>query len=149
MKRTGRWIAVPLLVAAVAFSGCAKSSEAVSEKIEPAKVEPLEGTSLNRIVLTAKAVERIGIKTGEVSDLAVPGSATPRKVVPYAAVIYDTKGETLIYSQREPLVFIRHPITVDRIDGDVAFLFDGPEAGTKVVTVGGPELFGIEFGIGK
>jgi hypothetical protein len=149
MKRTGRWMTVPLLVVAFALSGCARNSEAVSEKIEPATVEPMEGTGLNRIVLTAKAVERIGIETGEVSDLVVPGSDVPRKVVPYAAVIYNTKGETLVYSQEEPLVFIRHPVTVDRIAGDVAFLFDGPQSGTKVVTVGGSELFGIEFGIGK
>jgi hypothetical protein len=121
----------------------------VSKKSEPATVEPLEGTSLNRVVLTAKAVERLGIKTEKVRDVPVPGSTGPRKVAPYAAVIYDIKGETLVYTQKEPLVFVRHPVTVDRIAGNDAFLLDGPEPGTAVVTVGASELFGIEFGIGK
>ncbi|MGH9036098.1 MAG: hypothetical protein ACRD0O_10060 [Acidimicrobiia bacterium] len=121
----------------------------MSAKVEPATVEPLEGTDLNRLVLTAKAVERLGIKTGEVRNVPVPGSTEPRKVAPYAAVIYDTKGETLMYMQKDPLVFVRHPVTVDRIAGNDVFLLDGPEAGTAVVTVGASELFGIEFGIGK
>lgn len=147
--RGTRWMAVTLMIATVGLSACAKSTEAVSEKSEPAAVEPLEGTSLNRVVLTAKAVERLGIKTGEVRNVPVPGSTEPQKVAPYAAVIYDTKGETLMYTQKEPLVFVRHPVTVDRIAGDDAFLLDGPEPGTAVVTVGASELFGIEFGIGK
>ena len=143
-----RQLAALLMAATLALAGCAASSEAAAKKIEPAKVEPLEGSTLNRLVLTPKAVERIGVKTEPVRDLATPGGA-PQKTVPYAALIYDTKGETLIYTQTEPTTFVRHPVTVDRIEGPNVFLLDGPEPGTAVVTVGGSELFGIEFGIGK
>jgi hypothetical protein len=69
--------------------------------------------------------------------------------VPYAAVLYGLRGETWTYARTEPLVFVRQPITVDYIQGDLAVLTDGPAAGTAVVTVGGAELFGIETGIGK
>jgi len=37
---------------------------------------------------------------------------------------------------------------VDYIEGDQAVLTEGLPAGTKVVTVGGQELFGAEFEIG-
>ena len=69
--------------------------------------------------------------------------------VPYAQCSYDAKGATFVYTNPEPRVFLRHPITVDRIDGPMALLSAGPPLGTQVVTVGGSELAGIEFGVGK
>jgi hypothetical protein len=53
-----------------------------------------------------------------------------------------------VYVETEPLVYVRHAITVDRVDGDVAVLHDGPPVGTPVVTVGSAELYGVESGIG-
>jgi len=75
-------------------------------------------------------------------------SGSRRKVVPYAAVLYDAHGDTWVYTNPEPLVFVRHRIMVDYINGDQAVLSEGPPAGTVVVTVGGAELFGAEFEIG-
>ena len=49
----------------------------------------------------------------------------------------------------EPLVFMRHPVTVEYIEGDWAILSDGPPVGTIVATVGVPELYGADTGIGK
>jgi hypothetical protein len=37
---------------------------------------------------------------------------------------------------------------VDRVDGGTAYLRAGPAVGTMVVTVGVPELYGAEFGVG-
>jgi hypothetical protein len=102
------------------------------------------------VILTAKAVERLDIKTalaGEVQVARSP-SGTYRKVVPYAAVLYDAHGDTWVYTNPEPQVYIRYQISVDYIDGDLAVLSDGPPAGTAVVTVGAAELFGTEFEIG-
>ena len=48
-----------------------------------------------------------------------------RTVIPYAAILYDTQGNTWTYINSEPLTFVRHPITVDDIEGDEAFLSDG------------------------
>jgi hypothetical protein len=53
-----------------------------------------------------------------------------------------------VYTTAAALTYVRHPITVDYIEGDRAILVDGPAANTPVVTVGGAELFGTEFGVG-
>ncbi len=80
-------------------------------------------------------------------ELELAGSK--RLIVPYGSVIYDPQGRTWAYIKTEPLVFIRHRINIDYIDGDEAFLIDGPPAGTEVVTVGAGELSGFENGIGN
>jgi hypothetical protein len=68
--------------------------------------------------------------------------------VPYAAVLYDAQGETWVYTNPEKLVFVRTQVKIDRIDGDVALLLEGPPSGTSIVTVGLAELFGAETGVG-
>jgi len=82
-------------------------------------------------------------------QLSLLGSGTSQKIVPYAAVIYDVKGATWVYTNPEPLAFVRQSISVDYIKGDLAFLTEGPSAGTNVVTVGGAELYGAETGVSK
>jgi len=77
------------------------------------------------------------------------GKGKVRKVIPYAAVLYDVHGNTWVYTNPEPLVFIRHKVDVDYIEGDVAVLEGGPPSGTKVVTIGAALLFGTESGFGK
>ena len=81
--------------------------------------------------------------------LSVVGSGDRRTVLPYSALIYDLNGDTWIYVSPEPLVFMRHPVTVEYIEGDRAILSDGPPVGTIVATVGVPELYGADTGIGK
>lgn len=78
-----------------------------------------------------------------------PAEAVLRQVIPYAAVLYDLNGDTFTYTSPEPLVFVRHPISIDYIEGDLAVLSDGPPSGTAVVTVGAAELYGTESGIGR
>jgi hypothetical protein len=92
-----------------------------------------------------------GLAPGQrvVVELPRPGNGSPRKVIPYAAVIYDPGGRTWTYTSPEPLVFVRQPIAVDAIEGDVTVLSEGPPVGTAVVTDGASELFGAETGIGK
>ena len=252
MRHNNRWILVILVMAGLLLSACA-SKPPVTEKIQPAKVEPIEGTDLKRVTLTEKAAERVAIQTALVRETQVvrqrevggqvvaspaaeagtvlvrvalseadrarvdrsqpavvlpldddgedddeeaegleaeeiddvedddaegtalyfsvsssgpqalaPGQAvrvklamlasgtTPRKLVPYAAVIYDVNGGTWVYT-KEPnaLSFVRQSITVDYIEGDEAFLTEGPPVGTEVVTVGGAELYGAETGVSK
>jgi len=78
-------------------------------------------------------------------ELAVSGAAM-RSVVPTSSMLYDAKGKTWVYTSPEPMVFVRHAITVDHIDGDRVVLSDGPAPGTVVVTVGAAELLGTEYG---
>ncbi len=68
--------------------------------------------------------------------------------IPYGAVLYDPEGDTWAFVNVSALTFVRAPIDVDHIDGDVAFLSGGPPAGTKVVKVGAAELYGAEIGVG-
>ncbi len=82
-------------------------------------------------------------------ELTLAGSGDQRKIVPFSSVIYDPAGGTWVYTSPEPLEYIRHRITVDYIDGDIAVLSAGPPTDTAIVAVGAAELFGLEFGIGK
>jgi hypothetical protein len=82
-------------------------------------------------------------------ELTLSAQQMLHKVVPYAAVLYGVHGETWVYSNPEPLVYVRLPIVIDFIEGDLAFLSEGPQVGTAVVTVGAAELFGTETGVSK
>jgi hypothetical protein len=254
MQHSNRWISVILIIAGLLISACAESLADAAE--QPVHVEPIAGQEdLSRVMLTARATERLGLQTtsvieeevvrirrvgGEVVDItaelaatgaAVSGSLTKtwvrvsltesvlnqvdpgqsvlvlplpgdaeaagvtaqpaeapagvdaeaavgvlyymvdgaehglvpgqvvfveltllgggmKKIIPYASVIYDLHGETWTYTNPEPLVYIRQPITVDYIEGDLAILLEGPPVDTEVVTVGVAELFGAESGVG-
>ena len=254
MKHGRRWRVV--ILAGLLLAACTQRA-ATSERIQPSYIEPIEGTDLKRVVLTEKAVERLGIQTAPVGEqevvrkravggevvtsldmqlpgpgvfwvrvalseselnqvdrgqsalvlaldrdddeeddddaddgltaevdegpgdddaeeagpalfyvvrgaehrlapgqrvlieLTLSGSRMPRKVVPYAAVLYDVHGDAWVYTNPEPLVFVRELILVDYIEGDLVVLLEGPSIGTAVVTVGVAELFGAETGVSK
>jgi hypothetical protein len=142
MPRTERWIALALIIAALTVSACQDTSEeAAASKSEPAKIVPVGGTGLNRIILTAEAAKRLDIQTIPVR------AADGGTVIPYSAVIYDPEGATWTYTSPEPLTFVRHSIAIDRIEGDQAFLSEGPQPGIAVVKVGAAELYGTELGV--
>ncbi len=140
MRRDRRWILAPLLAVAL-LSACAEIPETESGLKEPMTLEPIEGTEFSRVILTAKAAERIGLET-----VPVTGKGK-RTIVPASAVWVGVNGEEWVYTALDPLVFVREVIRVDRYEGDVAVLSSGPASGTRVVSVGVPELIGSEFGI--
>ena len=146
MSRMNRWMAVVPIVACCVTLGACEPLAVKATETKPARVEPIAGTELHKVTLSARAAERLDIKTDPVQEMVVGGAR--HKVVPYAAVLYDPRGETWVYTNPEPLVFVRHRIHVDYIRGDRAVLSQGPSAGTAVVTVGAAELFGAEFEIG-
>lgn len=137
MKRVSFFILV-LVLSSLLLSACGAKAETV-EKTPPSVVEAIEGSDLSRVILTEKAAERLGIETVSASG----------KEVPYAAVIYDIEGNTWIYTNPEPLTFVRSPIEVDYIEGDTAFLAQDLESNFPVVTVGVSELYGTETGVSK
>jgi hypothetical protein len=148
MKYINRWLIVILLILAVLpLTGCGQAEKAGAKTEKPAVVEKIEGTELNRVTLTEKAAERIDLQVAAVREEQVNGAQ--RSVVPYSAIIYDLEGKTWLYINPEPLTYVREPITVDYIEDDLAFLAEGPASGTEVVTVGVPELYGADTGIGK
>ena len=149
MNRINKLLLVVLIILVGLLFYQNKQKADTSVKSVPAIVEPISGTQLNRVTLTTKAAERLDIKTIPVREEWVVSSNRVRKVVPYASIIYDLNGKTWVYTSPETLVFVRNPISVDYIDGDLAVLSEGPPTGTLVVTVGVAELYGIDTGVGK
>ena len=137
MKRTLLFLLM-IMVAALGLAACGPKPTTL-EKINPSTLEDLEGSDLKRVILTEKAAERIGVETVPMSGL----------VVPYSAVIYDTEGNTWVYTNPEPLTFVRTLIVVDRIEDDQAFLSQGLETDAPIVTVGVIEIYGAETGVSK
>lgn len=137
-----------LAIAAVALAALILTScgEAVSDEYaideQPYTLEEIEGEDVLLVTLTASAVEHIGIETVPVET---SGSML---VVPYDAVYIDSHGDFWVYTNPEPLVFVRAPIEIARATSKEAILADGPPAGTQVVTVGAPQLYGTETKFG-
>jgi hypothetical protein len=134
-------LGVGLLVA------CAASQQSLAESPAPpipetqATVKPI-GFGINRITLLPKAAKRLDIQVGEITQ-----DAEGHKIAPYASIMYDLDGDAWVYTVTEPLNFVREPVVIDQITKDYAYLSDGPEPGTQVVTVGVPELYGTEVGV--
>lgn len=147
MWNTSRWLIVLLIIAALHLVSCGAQTQGGTPDNVPARVEPVAGTDLNRVILTEEAAKRLGIETTTVRDAQVRGKLS--KIVPYAAVFYDLKGITWVYMNPELHTYMRVRITIDYIDGERAVLSAGPPTGTVVVTVGSPELYGAEFGVGQ
>jgi hypothetical protein len=129
-----------LIATSLAVTGCA-TPPAAATKIEPGKVEAVGNTGVKRLTLTDKAVERLLLATAPVEQVA------DRLVIPYSALLYLPDGATFTYSNPDGHSYVREPVTVEKIVGKQAILTAGPKPGTAVVTVGGAELWGLEFGI--
>lgn len=136
-----RWVISIVVLAAVSLSACAPAAEPEEEE-KPVTLEPIAGTDLNRLTLTEKAAERLGLEIAPVVTERIGGAE--RVVIPYAALLYDPSGQAWVYVNVQPLVFMRQAITVESIQDNKVILSDGPEAGASVVTMGATELYGSE-----
>ncbi len=150
MKNFNHWmVMILMLLVVLLLAACNGGSEqAVHE--EPAQVVEVAGSEFNKVILTARAAERLGIQSEPVREESIDGSI--KLVIPYAAIIYGLHGETWAYMRNpggESFTFVRTPITIDRIEGDMVILTDGPAVGTDIVTVGVAELYGTDTGVGK
>jgi hypothetical protein len=133
--------AIPILALILTACGGTVSDEYEIEE-QPYTLETIEGEDVLRVILTEEAVQHIGIET-----VAVEAKGA-RLVVPHGAVYIDSHGEFWVYTNPEPLVFVRAPIDIVRETSTEAILADGPPAGTEIVTVGVPELYGTETEFG-
>ena len=138
--RITRHAIAAMLGTVLLVSGC--KVDKIEDKHHPAKLEETDQKGIMRVVLEARAVERIGLQTTQVVEEG------GRRVVPYGAIMYDTKGETWTFTNPQPLTFVRHKVVVENIEGDRVTLAEGPPAGTTVVTVGATELMGAEHKYG-
>jgi hypothetical protein len=133
-----------LTAAALALAAC--STAPAPDLAPPATVVPVKGSDIPRLELAPSAVQRLGIQTQPVTA-AAPGTAGATEVIPYPAIVYDTDGSSWAYVALTPDTYVRRPITVTVIRGDVALLSTGPPVGAQVVTVGTAELLGTEYNI--
>jgi multidrug efflux pump subunit AcrA (membrane-fusion protein) len=127
----------------LALSACGPHEDVAEKRSEPVAIEKVPGTQLTRLVVEPAAVATIGITTANVGANA---GADGRRL-PSAALLYGPDGAPFVYVRSQENTFDRHPVTVDRVDGDVAVLREGPDEGAAVVTQGAAELVGMEFGL--
>ncbi|MCU1455595.1 MAG: hypothetical protein JWN46_3741 [Acidimicrobiales bacterium] len=152
-----------LVVAGLVAAGCGRGQAATPVSDAAASVQRVEGSTQLAVHLSARAAQRLGIETDTVHGALVPPrpaapSASPAvvstapvlaKVVRFAAVLYLPSGEAYLYTNPRPLEYVRQPLVVDYVTGDLAVLTSGPDLATRVVTVGATELSGVEFGAGE
>ena len=132
-----------LIAGVVSLSACGAASSdydyETASHHEPAKLEPIKGTDVNRVIIDPEGVERAGIQTSQVRQNG------EGMLMPHSAVIYDAEGHTYAYTSPEPRTYVRENIVIDHVDGDSVMISDGPPAGTEVVTVGAAFVYGTEF----
>jgi hypothetical protein len=132
-----------LIAGVVTLSACGGGSTGYDYETashhDPAELEPIKGTDVNRVIIDAEGVERAGIQTAPIRQ---NGQGT---VMPHSAVIFDAEGHTYTYTSPEPRTYVRQKIVIDDVVGDSVMLSDGPPAGTEVVTVGAAMVYGSEF----
>jgi hypothetical protein len=147
MKVRGLARVVPALFV-IGLSGCslAGASHEAPPAEEAVQVETTGEDQPAKIIISERAEQRLGIRS--VAVRAVPDArGKPALVVPYAAVVYDADGKSWVFSVPAERTYIRVPIRISSITGDVVRLSSGPKVGTQVVVVGAPELVGAEAGI--
>lgn len=155
MKGLNRWVVVVLVIAAIPAVVNAGGGKSIGKDsgIVPAHLEDIAGSDIKKVVFTADAAKRTGIQVATVEEKQVPpkrratGQVT-RKVVPYSALIYTPDGREWVYTVPANLTYVRHPIQIAYIKGDMVVLAEGPAVGTQVVTTGAAEVYGTEFEVG-
>ena len=138
-----RRVAAAALAAALPLAACAGPAPSLGEASNGAvRVEPVEGSPVSKVTLTPEARDRLGIATAQVRQATGSGL-----VLPSAALLYDAEGRTWTYVVQGEGSYVRAAVDVDHIEGASTYLTDGPAAGTPVVVVGVPELYGAEEGV--
>jgi hypothetical protein len=141
--RNAAAIAVALIAAGSQFAAPAARADSPAPPIEETQATLKNvGFGISRITLRAKAVRRIDLQTGEIRE-----DQTGQKTAPFSSIIYDRDGDAWVYKVSAPLTYVRESVVIERIKGDHAYLKEGPPAGTQIVTVGVPELYGTEVGV--
>jgi hypothetical protein len=123
------------------LAGCAEIEVPMAEPYEPAHLESAGPDQPARVILTDEAQRRIQLQTTKVrledGDLEVE----------HAALVYDKKGKTWVFTVVGPRTYVRAPVKIKEIDDELMILASGPPPGTEAVTVGAIELWGTELEI--
>lgn len=142
MQLHHRWI-ILIAAAVLPLAGCDKAVTAKVPVPKAAEVKPGGPDGVKIITLSELASKRLGITFAEVTK---SGDAL---TMPYNALLYDPTGGEWAYASSQVNVYARAALKVQKIEGETVYLSKGPAVGTKLVTNGAAELYGIEYGIGK
>ena len=128
---------------AVAPAACIQAEAIEQEHYQASKVTPAEDGDHPMVTLTKLGAERIGLETVPI-EKSKGGMS-----IPYAAVLYDAAdGQPYVFVNPRGLTFHREDVDIASVDGDTVELADGPRVGTRVVTVGVPQIHGAELEFG-
>jgi hypothetical protein len=141
MRRTSLRVLALLAVIGALVAGCGSSAQPAPKP--GGQLTSVPGNPSGKIVLTPQGAQHLGLQTASVRSSGA-GAAV---VIPFASIVYAPSGHTFAFTSQGPLTFTEVPITVDHITNDLAYLRTGPRAGTRVVTVGAEELFGVQTGV--
>jgi hypothetical protein len=136
-----RALAAGVVVLALTLTGCSEVETPATDDYHPATVESVDPSLPPAVKFTDEAAKRVELLTSTVTG------KKGNLIVDYAALIYDKKGLTWVYSVTAPLTFMRVAVEVKRIEGNKAILAKGPKPRTKVVTQGATEVYGAELGM--
>jgi hypothetical protein len=140
-----RRCAALLVASALLLSACGHATLDAAPADSPVQVSPVPGSDLKSVALSEQSSARLGIRTAPVAPAAT--AAAGLRQVPYSAIVYDDQGATWTFVPTAPRTYVREPVAVDHIAGDVAVLSAGPAVGALVVTEGSQELLGAEYDI--
>jgi hypothetical protein len=130
--------AAVMTVLALAPAACKQAEAEEAVHYQASKISPGEHGHPN-VTLTKLGAEQIGLETTPIEGNRIP----------YAALLYDAAGgQPYVFVNTKGLTFHRADVEVDRVDGDVVDLAEGPPNGTRVVTVGVPQIHGAELEFG-
>ncbi len=140
-RRTAAALVTALV--ALAPAACNQAEAAPTEHYQPSKVTPATDGGHPVVTLTELGARKIGLKTAAIK------SREGHKTIPYASLLYDANdGQTYVFVNTDKLNFVRTDVKVDTINGDTVNLSAGPRVGTRVVTVGLPQIHGAELEFG-
>lgn len=143
---TVRVLAVPVVAAAMLAGLAACGSQSPSRPQQPpARVEKAGSRGVPSVVLSPAGASRLGVQTATVIPAVSSGTVM---TIPYAALLYEPDGTTVVYTVTGVRTYTRQPIVVSKIVGNVVYLSSGLTAGTEVVTGGAEELLGVQDGVG-
>ena len=131
----------------VAIANPANPANPSGGKATPTARTDSASAAIRRVTLSAQASKRLGIQFADVT--AGASASDSGAELPYNALLYDASGGEWVFVSPAPNIYMRTAVKVERIDGDKVIVSKGPAAGSKVVTMGAAELYGIEFGVGK
>jgi hypothetical protein len=146
-------------LSAVVLAACGSSTQ--TRTTLAAKLVPVPGSAAGKIVLSAVGAQRIGLAIATARSVAAPAppqgngkktqpmprAGRPTVTIPSSAVIYAPSGRTYAFISVGHLSFTEVRVIVAYMNGPTAYLRSGPRAGSRVVSRGAEELYGVQTGV--